>query len=140
MAPDAPPASKLGYIRIATFSRATTEATRAALEALRAAGAERFVLDVRNNGGGLFPSGVEVARMWIDKGDVVLIADSQGVRDVYEAEGSALERRAPLAVLVNKGTASASEVRVWRVLCAACAASRAPRGLAGAPGGGQIGS
>ena len=48
--------------------------------------------------------------MWLDSGDIVLIADSEGVRDTYEATGSALEPSAPLTVLVNRGTASASEV------------------------------
>ena len=72
--------------------------------------ASRFVLDIRNNGGGLFPAGVEVARMFLDTGDIVLIADSQGVRDSYQATGIAVNSTAPLAVLVNKGTASASEV------------------------------
>jgi hypothetical protein len=38
-------------------------------------GAERLVMDVRNNGGGLFPAGVEVGRMLLDRGDIVLIAD-----------------------------------------------------------------
>lgn len=71
------------------------------------------MLDIRNNGGGLFPAGVDVARMWLDSGDIVLIADSVGVRDTYEATGIALEGSAPLAVLVNHGTASASEVREW---------------------------
>lgn len=70
----------------------------------------RYVLDLRNNGGGSFPAGVAVARMFIDNGDVVLIADSQGIRDTYDATGPALESKAPLSVLVNKGTASASEV------------------------------
>lgn len=109
-APDAPASSKLGYIRVATFSRQTTEKVRAALQDLTAKGADRLVLDVRNNGGGLFPSGVEVARMLINKGDIVLIADSDGVRDIYEADGGALDTSTPLVVLVNRGTASASEV------------------------------
>ena len=70
----------------------------------------RLVVDLRNNGGGSFPAGVEVARMLINSGDVVLVADSQGVRDVYDATNTALESKLPLAVLVNRGTASASEV------------------------------
>ena len=49
--------------------------------------------------------------MLINSGDVVLVADSQGVRDVYDATNTALEFKLPLAVLVNRGTASASEVR-----------------------------
>ena len=65
---------------------------------------------MRNNGGGLFPAGVELARMLIESGDIVLIADSQGVMDSYEATGTSIDSKAPVAVLVNKGTASASEV------------------------------
>lgn len=68
------------------------------------------MLDIRNNGGGLFPAGVEVARMLLKDGDIVLIADSQGVRDSYSATNIAVEASAPLSVLVNRGTASASEV------------------------------
>lgn len=56
------------------------------------------------------PPGVSVARMLVDKGDIVLIADSQGIRDIYSADGNALDPTTPLLVLVNKGTASASEV------------------------------
>jgi len=48
--------------------------------------------------------------MWVDRGDIVLIADSQGVRDIYSADGNALDATTPLAVLVNRGTASAAEV------------------------------
>lgn len=70
----------------------------------------RYVVDVRSNGGGLFPSGVEVARMLMDSGDIVLIADSQGIRDSYEATGTSIDSTAPVSLLVNKGTASASEV------------------------------
>lgn len=54
--------------------------------------------------------GVNVARMLIDQGDLVLIADSQGVRDIYSADGNSIDKSTPLVVLVNKGTASASEV------------------------------
>ncbi|EFN57183.1 hypothetical protein CHLNCDRAFT_9114, partial [Chlorella variabilis] len=101
---------RLGYIRVATFSKQTSEKVRAALLTLREQGAQRLVLDVRNNGGGLFPSGVEVGRMLLNSGDIVLIADSDGVRDIYSAQGSAIDPSTPLVVLANRGTASASEV------------------------------
>ena len=67
---------------------------------------------MRNNGGGFFPAGVDVAKMLLSGGDIVLIADSQGVRDSYEADGTAVDSKSQLAVLVNRGTASASEVRL----------------------------
>uniref|UniRef100_A0A6S8GX33 C-terminal processing peptidase n=1 Tax=Dunaliella tertiolecta TaxID=3047 RepID=A0A6S8GX33_DUNTE len=102
---------KLGYMRVTTFSSKTVGAFQDALQDLRSKGAgERLVLDLRNNGGGLFPAGVELGRLLLNQEDIVFIADSQGVRDIFSAEGRAMEARAPLAVLVNKGTASASEV------------------------------
>eukprot|EP00873_Tetraselmis_striata_P028575 jgi/Tetstr1/448839/TSEL_036065.t1 len=103
-------ADKLGYIKVSTFNKNTFEATQQALLKLKEQGAERYVLDVRNNGGGLFPAGVQVAKLFIRAGDIVLIADSQGIRDSYSADLTAIEDKKPMAVLVNKGTASAAEV------------------------------
>ncbi|GAQ77612.1 Peptidase S41 family protein [Klebsormidium nitens] len=105
-------ADKLGYIRLSTFNSNSTAAVREAIEKLKEEGAKAYVLDIRNNSGGLFPSGVEVAKMWLDRGVIVFIEDSKGIRDIYEQDdpGSAISVREPLAVLVNKGTASASEI------------------------------
>ena len=100
----------VAYVRIAAFAKNTTPEMRGALGALRAAGARAYVIDLRNNGGGYFPSSVEVGRMLIQGGDIVLIADSDGVRDVYGATGDALLPSAPLSVLINQGTGSAAEV------------------------------
>lgn len=100
----------IGYIRIANFSKKTAEKVREALESFHDTTVDYIVLDVRNNGGGVFNAGIQVARMLIQSGDLVLIADSDGVRDVYEAEGDAIDTKTPMVVLVNKGTASASEV------------------------------
>lgn len=105
-----PTSKRVGYIRIASFSKKTAEKVREVIEDLKNKNVEYYVLDIRNNGGGVFAAGIEVGRMLIDTGDLVLIADSDGVRDVYEAEGEALDTKTPMIVLVNKGTASASEV------------------------------
>eukprot|EP00271_Cylindrocystis_brebissonii_P013106 TRINITY_DN326_c0_g1_i1.p1 TRINITY_DN326_c0_g1~~TRINITY_DN326_c0_g1_i1.p1 ORF type:complete len:629 (-),score=96.52 TRINITY_DN326_c0_g1_i1:216-2102(-) len=103
---------KVGYIRLSTFNQNSTGAVKDAIGQLRESGVTAFVLDIRNNSGGLFPSGIEIAKMWL-KGNVVVvyIADSNGVRDIYDSDGKgALATEEPLAVLVNKGTASASEI------------------------------
>ena len=100
----------VGYLRIRSFSKMTAEDVLDALESFKHKGVGHIVLDVRNNGGGVFNAGVQVARMLINSGDLVLIADSDGVRDVVEAEGQAIDTKTPMVVLVNKGTASASEV------------------------------
>ena len=100
----------VGYLRIGSFSKMTAEDVLDALESFKRKGVGHIVLDIRNNGGGVFNAGVQVARMLVSSGDLVLIADSDGVRDVYEAEGEAVDTKTPVVVLVNKGTASASEV------------------------------
>lgn len=101
----------VGYIRLSTFNQNSAGAVREAVQRLRADGASAFVLDIRNNSGGLFPVGVEIAKMWLKDGVVVYIADSMGVRDIYDTDGSrAISTEEPLTVLVNKGTASASEI------------------------------
>lgn len=51
-----------------------------------------------------------MARLFLGSGDIVLIADSDGVRDIISTEGTPVNTSTPLSVLVNEGTASASEV------------------------------
>ncbi|KAG5566255.1 hypothetical protein RHGRI_002007 [Rhododendron griersonianum] len=86
-------------------------AVRQAIKTLRRNNVNAFVLDLRDNSGGLFPEGIEIAKIWLEKGVIVYICDSQGVRDIYDTDGSnAVAATEPLAVLVNKGTASASEI------------------------------
>ncbi|KAE8721360.1 Carboxyl-terminal-processing peptidase 2 [Hibiscus syriacus] len=75
-----------------------------AIDALRSNSVNAFV-------GGLFPEGIETAKIWLDEGVIVYICDNRGVRDIYDTDGSsAIAASEPLAVLVNKGTASASEI------------------------------
>lgn len=102
---------RVGYIRLSTFNQNSSGALKQALTQLKEDGATAFILDIRNNSGGLFPSAIEIAKMWLPKGVLVYITDSLGVRDVYETNGEgAIATAQPLAVLVNKGTASASEI------------------------------
>ncbi|XP_076959794.1 carboxyl-terminal-processing peptidase 2, chloroplastic-like [Bidens hawaiensis] len=104
-------ASKIGYIKLTSFNQNASAAVKEAIETLRRENVEGFVLDLRNNSGGLFPEGIEIARIWLNKGVIVYICDSRGVRDIYDTDGTnATAPSEPLAVLVNKGTASASEI------------------------------
>ncbi|XP_024983133.1 carboxyl-terminal-processing peptidase 2, chloroplastic [Cynara cardunculus var. scolymus] len=103
--------SKIGYIKLTSFNQNASGAVKEAIETLRRDNVDAFVLDLRNNSGGLFPEGIEIARIWLDKGVIVYICDSRGVRDIYDSDGThAIAASEPLAVLVNKGTASASEI------------------------------
>ncbi len=99
----------IGYIRLTQFNANATTELAHAIESLEKQGADAYILDLRNNPGGLLQSGIEIARLWLDKGTVVYTVNRQGIQGSFEAYGSALTRD-PLVVLVNQGTASASEI------------------------------
>jgi len=104
--PDHPP---VGYIRLTQFSANAKTEVESAINRLEAQGAKSYVLDLRNNPGGLLQAGIEIARLWLDEGTVVYTVNRQGTLGSFEAGGQALTK-APLVVLVNQGTASASEI------------------------------
>lgn len=103
----------LGYIQLFGFARGAGDEVRDEVDEMIDAGAEGIVLDLRNNGGGLFGEAVEVASVFIEDGDVVIYREAgdgdEADETAYEAEGDAFED-VPLVVLVNEGTASASEI------------------------------
>lgn len=104
-----PDNSPLGYIRLSQFSANATAEVAHAIEKLEKQGATSYILDLRNNPGGLLQAGIEIARLWIDSGTIVYTVNRQGIIGSFEASGQALTGD-PLIVLVNKGTASASEI------------------------------
>jgi carboxyl-terminal processing protease len=99
----------VGYIRLTQFNANATSEVAASIQQFEKQGANAYVLDLRNNPGGLLSAGIEIARLWLDRGTIVYTVDRRGVLDSFEATGSALTA-APLVVLVNEGTASASEI------------------------------
>jgi carboxyl-terminal processing protease len=99
----------VGYIRLSQFSANATTEVAHAITHLEQEGATSYVLDLRNNPGGLLQAGVDIARLWLPKGTIVYTVNREGIQDSFLADGEALTQ-APLAVLVNQGTASASEI------------------------------
>jgi carboxyl-terminal processing protease len=69
----------LGYIRLFGFARGAGDQVRAQVEKLAAKGAEGFILDMRDNGGGLFSEGVEVASVFIEDGEIVSVEEFEVV-------------------------------------------------------------
>ena len=102
------PDSKIGYIRIAMFNENTGEEFKKAYEKLEQEGMQATLLDLRHNPGGLLTECVKVSNYIVPKGPVVSITDKKGNTKVYESK---LEKvKYPLAVLIDHGSASASEI------------------------------
>jgi carboxyl-terminal processing protease len=76
---------------------------------LQAQGAKAYILDLRNNPGGLLQAGIEIARLWLKDGAIVYTVNRQGMLDSFMATEAEITE-APLVVLVNQGTASSSEI------------------------------
>lgn len=104
-----PTGQRVGYLRLSQFNGNAVEKLAEAIRDLADQGAEGYLLDLRNNPGGLLQAGIEIARLWLPRGTVVYTVNRQGILDSFEAFGQAITD-APLVVLVNEGTASASEI------------------------------
>ncbi|MEW6495627.1 MAG: carboxyl-terminal processing protease CtpA [Cyanobacteriota bacterium] len=99
----------VGYIRLTQFSANAPTELADAIARLETQGAQGYVLDLRNNPGGLLQAGIEIARLWLDQGTIVYTVNRQGTLGSFETYGPPLTED-PLVVLVNQGTASASEI------------------------------
>ena len=109
---------KTGYIRLPKFyvdfyddnNRNCADDVKKEIEILKAQGMERLIFDLRGNGGGSLPAAVDIAGLFFDKGPVVQVKTSgQRVRSYDDRAGGAVWD-GPLLVMVNEGTASASEI------------------------------
>ncbi|WP_366944855.1 carboxyl-terminal processing protease CtpA [Chamaesiphon sp. GL140_3_metabinner_50] len=100
---------KIGYLRLSQFSAKAAKELGDNITKFKQQGAIGYVLDLRNNPGGLVQAGVEIARQWLNEGTIVYTVDRRGAIDSIDATGTALTD-APLAILVNEGSASASEI------------------------------
>ncbi|MBT7188714.1 MAG: S41 family peptidase [Anaerolineae bacterium] len=101
----------VGYVHIFTFGANTTPELRATLEDLLEQGAEGFVVDFRNNGGGYLTTAIEVASEFLPEDEVVLYEKyGDGRLDTHKADAGGLATNLPIILLINEGSASASEV------------------------------
>ncbi|MEA5570639.1 carboxyl-terminal processing protease CtpC [Calothrix sp. UHCC 0171] len=103
------PIGNIGYIRLNQFSANAGKEMQAAIKDLEKKQVSGYILDLRGNPGGLLFSSVEIARMWMNKGTIVSTKDRKGEPEREIANGKALTDK-PLVVIVDKGSASASEI------------------------------
>ncbi|GAQ88361.1 C-terminal processing peptidase [Klebsormidium nitens] len=100
-----------GYVKLRDFSALAKKGVVDAVEKLREAGAQSFILDLQDNLGGLVQAGIEIARLFLGEGETVVytVGRTPETQKNVLAQGQALFS-APLIVLVNESTASASEI------------------------------
>jgi carboxyl-terminal processing protease len=106
--------SKIGYIRLVNFSKTAAKEMRDAVEELQRDGARGLIIDLRNNPGGLLKAAVEISDLFLSDGRIVSTKGRNHKEEIYEAkaDGTLLlpVEKYPMAVLVNKYSASASEI------------------------------
>ena len=103
-----------GYIRIYNFSQTTADSFKKDLETFIDEGMEKLVIDLRNNGGGIIDSALKIADMFLDEGMMLRIRFKEGSGRnesiLNAAAGTAVPMDMPIAILINGGTASSSEI------------------------------
>lgn len=105
------PETDIAYVLLSSFTDDSAGDLREAFDKARAAGARRFVLDLRNNPGGRLDQAVQMAGYFLEPGSVIYIRkDASDEREEIEVEGDPESTDAPLVVLVNEGSASSSEI------------------------------
>jgi len=101
----------IAYVQVTTFGDNTTTELLAVLKTLMAQNPRGMILDLRNNGGGYLQTAVEVASQFLPKGETVLIEQyGTGEKQTYTSLGDGLAVDIPMVVLINEGSASASEI------------------------------
>jgi len=102
--------SDIAYIDINTFGERTTQELSSALDNLLKQNPQGIIIDLRNNPGGYLNTAVEVTSEFIDDGVVLYEEYGDGRRDKHEALGNGRATDTPIVVLINEGSASASEI------------------------------
>ncbi|MCM8819913.1 MAG: S41 family peptidase [Candidatus Omnitrophica bacterium] len=102
----------IGYIKIAQFRENTAKDLIVALEKLKQSGLKGIILDLRNNPGGLLDRAVEISDIFLDEGKTIVSIKSKDKKElIYKAKsGSNKYLDIPIVVLINKGSASGSEI------------------------------
>ncbi|WP_348659428.1 S41 family peptidase [uncultured Prochlorococcus sp.] len=99
----------IGYVRLKQFNANASREMKDILKDLEIKKVSGYVLDLRSNPGGLLESSIDISRQFIDKGIIVSTLSKDGLRETKRGNGKALTKK-PLIVLVNEGSASASEI------------------------------
>ena len=101
-----------GYIKVNRFSKTTVKEIHESLSDLENQGMHQLLLDLRNNGGGMMDQAISIVDMFISSRDTILFTKGKitGSSEVYRARKNKMDKDYPIVVLINRGSASASEI------------------------------
>jgi len=104
--------NQTGYIKINRFSRTTVKEITESLSELENLGMQQLLLDLRNNGGGLMDQAISIVDMFISSRDTILFTKGKipESNEVFRARKNNMDKNYPVVVLINRGSASASEI------------------------------
>lgn len=102
----------IGYMQLTRFTPDAGKEVRDAVIAMKAEGATSLVLDLRNNGGGLLHEAINIVNVFVPRGETIVITKGKFQEDnrTYKTLNSPVDTETPLVVLINDGSASASEI------------------------------
>ena len=104
------PGTDVAMIRLSQFSADATDELQKAIREAKADGATALIFDIRSNPGGLLQQAISVTSQFLKSGNVLQQEDAEGHREVYPVERGGIATDIPMVVLINRGTASSSEI------------------------------
>ena len=104
--------NETGYVKVNRFSKTTAKEIKKSLLELENQGMKQLLLDFRNNGGGMMDQAISIIDMFVSSNDTILFTKGRisGSSEVYKAKKSKTDKKYPVIVLINRGSASASEI------------------------------
>ncbi len=104
------PSQDIGLVQLTEFTSDCSKELKKGIQALKEQGAKKIILDIRGNPGGHLNEAVDICNFFIPKGKLVVATKGKSELRDYETQGNPLDENIPLVILINRGSASASEI------------------------------
>lgn len=105
-----PEETQIGFLKINRIAETTADEIETVIRELQNQGAQAFILDLRDNGGGLVDAGIEIARLFLGEGEILHHQVKNQALKIYKVEEPGPFKEVPLIALVNQNTASSAEI------------------------------
>src|SRR5258706_3012130 len=104
------PSSDIGLVQLTEFTSDCSKELKKGIQSLKEQGAKKIILDIRGNPGGLLPEAVEICNLFIPKEKLVVATKGKSEQRYYDTQHEPIDENIPVAILINRGSASASEI------------------------------